>query len=85
MCINSIGQRSIGRHSITADRGADNVRDTVDRGTDHAGEAPEEGEEAEGRGEVVQAHQLHEHDGGERDVGGWGGANGGGGRGRGWR
>ena len=43
---------------------------TIDRRPNHGGESSEEREEAECAGEVVQAEDVHEDDGGQRDVGG---------------
>ena len=43
---------------------------TIDRRPNHGGESSEECEEAECAGEVVQAEDVHEDDGGQRDVGG---------------
>ena len=42
---------------------------TIDRGPDHGGESSEECEEAKCAGEVVQAEDVHEDDGGQGDVG----------------
>ena len=45
------------------------VQLTIDRGPDHGGESSEECEEAKCAGEVVQAEDVHEDDGGQGDVG----------------
>ena len=45
------------------------VQLTIDRRPDHGGESSEECEEAKCAGEVVQAEDVHEDDGGQGDVG----------------
>ena len=47
------------------------VKFTIYWRTDHWWESPEEGQEPEGAGEVVQTQQVHQNDRGEADVGGW--------------